>query len=53
MKAANTPDNDFSASVPYKREEFFSKDGYEISIASEIWRLNKDVSFDLIGLLSG
>lgn len=47
MKAANTPDNDFSASVPYKRKEFFSKDGYEISIASEIWRLNKDVSFDL------
>lgn len=47
MKAANTPDNDFSASAPYKRKEFFSKDGYEISIASEIWRLNKDVSFDL------
>ena len=29
----------------YEREKFFSKDGYEVSIASGYWRLNKDQAF--------
>lgn len=32
--------------VKYQRQAFLSKDGYEVSIYSGYWRLNKDTAFN-------
>lgn len=31
----------------YERTSFFSRDGYEVSVAAQQWRLNKDISISL------
>lgn len=42
--------NDSIRVVPYERTHFFSKDGYEVDIYSDHWKLNKDKSFLLDSL---
>jgi hypothetical protein len=42
--------NENFAAAPYRRKSFFSKDGYEVSIFGDYWRLNKDISFNLDAL---
>jgi len=39
----------YAAGVPaqYERAEFLSRDGYEVVVASDYWRLSKDVAFNL------
>lgn len=35
------------SATQYERTEFLSRDGYEVVVASDYWRLSKDVTFNL------
>lgn len=47
MKADKMYSSAPKAVAQYVRAEFLSRDGYEVVIASDYWRLSKDVAFNL------
>lgn len=47
MSANNKYSSALEAAPQYERTELLSRDGYEIVVASDYWRLSKDVAFNL------
>lgn len=47
MKVNNMHSYAHKSAAHYERTEFFSKYGYEVVVASDHWRLSKDVAFNL------
>lgn len=47
MSTNNMHGSALKSDAQYERTEFLSRDGYEVVVASDYWRLSKDVAFNL------
>lgn len=47
MSTNNMHGSALKSDAQYERTEFLSRDGYEVVVAADYWRLSKDVAFNL------